>query len=331
MKKYLLPVVLLMASYCASSQDLKTISLYVNLNQFDKAKTEVDAFLANEKNAAKPEGWYYKAFIYNSLGRVATKPLTESKALYQSAFDAIKKYTDMDAKATLTTEEKNSTVFNIYYGEYDLGVKTYNDKNLEESYESFKKALEVHDYIFSKNITGPNNLKFSAHDTDVVWNLAIIANTLKKKDEAIFYYTKVADADLADEKYATAYDELVLKYKREKNATLFAKYLAAAKKHYPVDMPYWENKEIDFAVTGLEGEALLNKYEELTKALPNNYVVFYNYAIDIDKFLGTDAAKGKDVTAYRKKIEDFYFEILYKLQKALLLALYRPTVRHRLS
>ena len=306
MKKYLLPVLLLMASYCASSQDLKTISLYVNLNQFDKAKTEVDAFLANEKNAAKPEGWYYKAFIYNSLGRVATKPLTESKALYQSAFDAIKKYADIDPKATLTTEEKNSTIFNIYYGEYDLGVKTYNDKNLEESYESFKKALEVHDYIFSKNITGPNNLKFSAHDTDVVWNLAIIANTLKKKDEAIFYYTKVADADLADEKYATAYDELVLKYKREKNAALFAKYLAAAKKHYPIDMPYWENKEIDFAVTGLEGEALLNKYEELTKALPNNYVVFYNYAIDIDKFLGTDAAKGKDVTAYRNKIEELF-------------------------
>lgn len=306
MKKYLLPVALLIASYSASSQDLKSIMLYATTNQFDKAKIDVDAFLANEKNAAKPEGWYYKAYIYNSLGRVATKPIAESKSLYQSAFDAIKKYADLDPKATLTTEEKNSTVFNVYYGEFDLGIKTYSDKKFEESFELFKKALEVHDYIFSKNITGPNNLKFSAHDTDVVWNLAILANTLKKKDDAIFYFKKVADADLTDEKYATAYDELVLKYKREKNAELFAKYLAAAKKHYPVDMPYWENKEIDFAVTGLEGEALLNKYEELTKTLPNNYIVFYNYAIDIDKFLGIDAAKGKDVTAYRNKIEELF-------------------------
>ena len=306
MKKYLLAVTLFMASVYAHSQDLKSISLNVTLNKFDQAKTEVDSYLANEKNAAKPEGWYYKAYIYNSLGRVATKPLAESKSLYQSAFDAIKKYADLDPKQPLTIEEKNSTVFNIYFGEYDLGIKTYNDKNFEESYECFKKALEVHDYIFSKNITGPNNLKFSAHDTDAVWNLAIIANTLKKIDDVAIYYKKIADADLGDEKYATAYDELVLKYKREKNAELFAKYLAAAKKHYPVDIPYWENKEIDFAISDLEGEALLNKYEELTKTLPNNYVVFYNYAVDIDKFLGSDAAKGKDVTAYKNKIEELF-------------------------
>ena len=306
MKKYLLPVVFLMASYCASSQDLKSITLYVNLNQFDKAKTEVDAFLANEKNAVKPDGWYYKAYIYNSLGRVANKPLAESKSLYQSAFDALKKYAEMDVKATLTTEEKNSTAFNIYYGNYDLGIKTYNDKNFAESFESFKKALEIHDYIYGKNLIGPNNLKFSAHDTDVVWNLVILSNELKKKDDAQIYYKKIVDADLGDEKYAAAYDEIVLKYKREKNAELFAKYLAAAKKHYPIDIPYWENKEMEFALADLEGEAQLNKYEELTKALPNNYVVFYNYAIEIDRFLGTNAAKGKDVAGYRIKIEDLF-------------------------
>lgn len=306
MKKYLLPVALLMSSYCASSQDLKSITLYATTNQFEKAKTEVDGYLANEKNAAKPEGWYYKAYIYNSLGRVATKPLAESKSLYQSAFDAIKKYAGLDPKETLTTEEKNSTIFNIYFGEYDLGIKTYNDKNFEESFDCFKKALEVHDYIYSKNITGPNNLKFSAHDTDAVWNLAIIANTLKRKDDAAFYYKKIADADLGDEKYATAYDELVLKYKRENNAELFAKYLAAAKKHYPIDLPYWENKEIDFALTDLEGEAMLNKYDELTQRLPNNYIVFYNYAVEIDKYMGSDASKGKDLSIYKNKIEDLF-------------------------
>lgn len=306
MKKYLLPVALLVASYCASGQDLKSISLNITLSKYDQAKTEVDSYLANAKNAAKPDGWFYKAQIYNSLGRVATKPVTESKSLYQSAFDAIKKYAELDPKQPLTADEKNTTVFNIYFGEYDLGIKTYNDKNYEESFDCFKKALEVHDYIYSNNITGPNNLKFSAHDTDAVWNLAIIANTLKKKDDAAIYYKKIADADLSEEKYATAYDELILKYKREKNAELFAKYLAAAKKHYPIDMAYWENKEIDFALTDLEGEALLNKYEELTKSLPNNYAVFYNYAVDIDKFLGSDAAKGKDVTAYKNKIEELF-------------------------
>ena len=66
----------------------------------------------------------------------------------------------------------------------------------------------------------------------------------------------------------------------------------------------WENKEIEFAINGLENEALLNKYEELTKNLPNNYVLFYNYAIEIDKFIADSA--GKKTEEYRKKIVELY-------------------------
>lgn len=309
MKKYVLLVALLIGGLCSYSQDLDNIKKMILLNQFEKAKPDIDSYLSNEKNAAKPEGWYYKAVIYNTLGRDTKKTVAESKALYQGAFDALKKYVSIDTKAMLTTEEKNSTIYNIYYGNYDLGIKTYNDKNYEGSFENFKKAVEIHDYIFEKNIIGPNNLKFTAHDTDAVYNLAIIANTLNKKDDALVYYKRIADAGLGDEKYATAYDELVLKYKREKNAELFNKYITAAKKYYPVDLPYWETKEIEFNLGDLENEALLDKYEELTKSLPNNYVVFYNYAIEIDKFLSSDAAKAKDaaaVAAYRAKIEELF-------------------------
>jgi hypothetical protein len=200
-------------------------------------------------------------------------------------------------------------LFNLYYSYYDLGIKTYNEKKFPESFDLFKSSLDVHDYGISNKLDGPNGLKFAAHDTDLVWNLAVLANELKKKDEALMFYKKIADANLSDEKYANAYDELVKKYKSEKNAELFNKYVTAAKKYYPVDLPYWENKEIEFALDGIENEALLNKYEELTKTFPNNYIVFYNYAVEIDKFLGTDAAKNKDaatVAAYRTKIEDLF-------------------------
>ncbi len=309
MKKYLLLVSMLMGAICSNAQELKNVTFYITSNQFDKAKTELDNFMNNEKNAKNAEAWYYKAYVNNALARGEKKSILESKTMYQTAFDALKKYAEMDVKATLTTEEKNSTIFNIYYGNYDLGVKTYTDKNYEQSFESFKKALEVHDYIYLKNIIGPNNLKFALHDTDAVWNLAILATELKKNDEALLYYKKIADANLSAEKYVTAYEALILHYKKEKNAELFSKYIAAAKQHYPIDIPYWETKEIDFALTDLENEALLNKYEELTKSLPNNYIVFYNYAIDIDKYLGSDNAKGKDaatVAAYRTKIEELF-------------------------
>ncbi len=309
MKKYVLLFVLASTVVCTYGQDLKNVKLYVSLQQFDKAKTEVDGYMANEKNAAKPEGWFYKGVIYNSLGRTQTTPAAQKKVYFQTGFDALKKYRELDPKIPLSIEETNTTFYNTYYGFDDLGIKAYTEKNYEESFASFQKALEVHDYLVAGGITGPNGTKLSVLDTNMVWNLAVLGNELKRKDDALIYFKKIADADLKDEKYATAYDELVLKYKKDKNAAEFAKYLAAAKRHYPIDLPYWEMKEVEFAIDGVEGEALLNKYEELTKALPNNYVVFYNYAIDIDKYLSSDAAKGKDaafVTNYRNKIEELY-------------------------
>lgn len=310
MKKYLLLFALLMGGLLSFGQDLDNIKKLLLLKQYDKAKPEIDAFLSNPKNVNNPEALYYKAYVYNSLGMLPTKPVAESKTFYIGAFDALQKYAQADAKAPLTTEEKNSTLYNTYYGFYDLGVKTYNEKNFAESFDLFKRALEVHDYIYAKKLPGNEGMKFTAHDTDIVWNLAVLANELKNKSEALVYYKKIADAELKDEKYALAYDELILKYKKEKNAELFAKYVAAAKKYYPVDMPYWENQEIEFALKGLEDEALLNKYEELTKSMPNNYMIFYNYAIDIDKFLNSSAATGKDIEAYRKKMEDNFKKAL---------------------
>jgi hypothetical protein len=308
MKKYLLLFTLLSGSFITKSQDLKNVILYTSTNQFDKAKPEVDGYLANEKNAAKPEGWYYKAYIYNALGRVATKPVAESKMLFTGAFDAIKKYASLDAKAPLTTEEKNSTVYNIYYGVYDLGVKTYNANNTAETYELFKKSVEIHDYIYANKLTGPADLKMAALDTNTVWNLAVLANDLKKKDEALVYYKIIADANLSEDKYAGAYDELILHYKKEKDAASFAKYLTAAKKYFPIDKAYWESKEIEFAINDLEGEALINKYEELAASLPDNYYVFYNYGVELDRFITSPEAKGKDIAALKQKLEQLYIK-----------------------
>jgi tetratricopeptide (TPR) repeat protein len=314
MKKYVLAGMMVLGSLYGSSQELpKDIRFNIELKQFDKAKEGLDKYIADPKNAASAIANYYKAYVYSALARDPKKTVAESKILNEEAFAALKKYTELDPKLTLTKEENNSTLFNIYFSYYDLGVKFYNEKNYPESYNLFKSSLDVHDYGVANKLNGPGTLKFALHDTDLVWNLAVLANELKKKDDALVYYKKIADADLKDEKYVTAYEELILKYKREKNTELFAKYIDAAKRHYPIDIPYWEMKEIEFALSDLQDEALLNKYEELTKSLPNNYIVFYNYAIEIDKFISSDASKGKDaaaINAYRTRIEELYKKAL---------------------
>ncbi len=309
MKKYVLLFVLVFAVFSTYGQDIKNVKLYVSLQQWDKAKPEVDAYMANEKNAAKADGWFYKAATYIAYGVMEATPADQKKTYLQTGFDALKKYRELDPKAPLAIEETNKTIFNAYYGYDDMGIKAYTGKDYAGSFIAFQKALEVHDFIVANGITGNNGFKFSTLDTSMVWNLAVLANELKRKDEALAYFRKIADADLSDEKYATAYDELVQKAIKDKNEADFTRYIAAAKKHYPIDLPYWEMKEIEFAVGGVENEALLNKYEELTKTMPTNYIVFYNYAVEIDKFLSSDAAKGKDaaaITNYRNKIEELY-------------------------
>jgi hypothetical protein len=306
MKKYFLLIILVLGGLYANSQGLDDVKKMIILQQYDKAKPEIDKYMADPKNSAKPEGWYYKAFTYNSLARVATKQVPESKTLNQESYVSVKKYMELDPKAPLTKEENNSTIYNVYYSFYDLGVKMYNEKNYQESYDLFKSTLDVHDYIFANNLGGPNGLKFSAHDTDIVWNLVVLANELKKKEEVMGYYIRIADANLSDEKYAEAYDELIKKYKKEDNKELFEKYMASAKKYYPVDKIYWESTEIEFAIKGLENEALFKKYEELTISHPNTYMVFFNYGYELTKYVYSDEAKGKDVSAYKQKIPELF-------------------------
>jgi DNA repair ATPase RecN len=67
-------------------------------------------------------------------------------------------------------------------------------------------------------------------------------------------------------------------------------------------------KEIEFAINDLEGEALINKYEELAASLPDNYYVFYNYGVELDRFITSPEAKGKDIAALKQKLEQLYIK-----------------------
>jgi len=306
MKKPLFLIVLLIGTLCSYAQEIEDINKLILLKKYDKAKPEIDKFLANPANAGKAEAWFYKCVAYNNLSRVAGKSIAESKSLNLEAYSAIKKYMELDPKATFTSNDSNSIIYNIYYTMYDMGVKMYNDKSYEESYDLFKNTLDIHDYIYNRKLYGPGTLRFSAHDTDIVWNLAVLANELKKKEDLFEYYRKIADADLGNDKYIDAYDELVKKYKKEDNNELFNKYLERAKKHYPADQAYWDALGIEFAVKGLENEELFKKYDELLVTYPNNYLLNYNYGRELDKYVYSGDSKGKDLSAFKKKIPELY-------------------------
>jgi tetratricopeptide (TPR) repeat protein len=302
MKNFLL-LAMIAATVTAGAQSIDDIRTYSLLGQQAKAKEAVDKYLAIEKNAKKPEGWFYKGYIYNQESKEPTKSLAESIALKAEAFEALKKYRSLDPKASLLAEQNNSPLFDIYIGySTEIGVKAYEQKDPATAFEGFKRALEVHDYIYDNNLTGAGGFKFSAIDTTLTLYAGIAANEAKKADEGAVYYKKLADANIADPQYVDVYQTLADYYKNKKDKTAFLDILDKAKKLYPKNEEYWTALEIEDAVEGVQRPAVFERYEALLAKYPKNYIVAYNYSVELYQYIYSDEMKNTNTSEYKKKL-----------------------------
>lgn len=305
MKKFSFFAAIILFVNIAFGQSIDDIKKYVILGQAKPAKEAVDKYLAVEKNAKKPDGWYYKGYAYDLTSKDSALSITQSSALKTESFDALKKYFELDPKAPLSSAENNSILFDLYVGfSSELGVKSYTQKNYEAAFENFKKALEVHDYIYSKNLVGANNYKFSEFDTTLILYAGIAANDAKKKDDAAIFYKKLTDANIADTQYIDAYQYLVDYYKTKKDSANFAATLEKAKKFYPKNIDYWTALEIEQATDGVEKPQIFDKYDALMARHPDNYVLPYNYSVELYRYIYSEEMKNANTAAYKEKLPE---------------------------
>ena len=304
MKKLFMMIALAFGANTLLAQDIDEIKKYAYLGQFAKAKELVDKYLAVEKNAKKSEGWFYKGYVYNMASKDSAKTLVESDVLKTEALAALKKYKELDNKAELLAEQNNAPFFDIYSGyASDLGIKAYNKKDLASAFDYFKKALVVHDYIFSNNIIGANGYKFAAMDTILTLYTAIAGVEAKQQDEAMTYYRKLADANIApDKSYLDVYQQLTEYYKTKKDHASFADVLAKGRKLYPANEEYWVAIEIEEAVDGVAKPEVFGKYEALMAKNTANYTIPYNYAVELYHFINSNENKNTNTDQYKAKM-----------------------------
>lgn len=100
MKKSVLMLALAMMGYGAFSQDMDAIGKMYNDKKYTEAKTAIDNFLANSKNADNADAWYFKGRIYNSLAADAATPKAQAYDFRKKAFEAFQNYQKYDAKET---------------------------------------------------------------------------------------------------------------------------------------------------------------------------------------------------------------------------------------
>ncbi len=303
MKKIAFLVLMAFAGNAVHAQNLEQINDLMGKQKFREARVAIDKYLADPKKANDAEAWYYKGRIYNSLSRDSSMPQADLLALRAEAFNAFKKNQQIDTKDIYLALEAHVSYLDLYYGLYDLGAKEFNIKKYDGALESFKKAIEVKDYILSKKYSYEQTALYPL-DTALVLNAAASAINAKKEDEAASFYKKITDANVSGKDYKDVYEFMADYYSRKEDEASMNALLEKAKRFYP-QSELWTEIELRAANKKGDKQALMAKYEELLAKNPTNFTLSYNYAIELyNSLYNKDAKPVADIAAVRAKLTD---------------------------
>lgn len=283
MKKIIFTALLLFILSGSFAQDLKTVNKYYDAKQLDKAKTEIDAYVA--KNPSDPQGLYLKSKVYGDIASSDQyKTLTPDPRA--EAFDAFKKAIDLDKENKLLlnlTKDQYKPIFNIYTGYYDAGASYFNTaigsnkkEDFDNSLQMFRKANVVGNYIYSKKWA------LSEVDTSLVLLMAKSAANAGKKDDALQLFKQLADANIVGTKddkvsYELPYQWLTYHFKDAKDDANFMKYSTLGKKYFPKD-DYYDAVTLDYYRDKKDYDVMFKKYDEIVAAYPDSLKYHFNYA-----------------------------------------------------
>ncbi len=302
MKKYCFFMMLLFAGVVSYAQSLEDINKLMVLSQNKKAREAVDKFLSDPKNAAKPIGWFYKGRIYNSLSKDSGTITTDAIKLKTEAFEAFKKYQTLDPKDQNFKDENYASYFDLYNGYFDIGAKEFNSKNYTTSFEGFKNALVVEDFVKGKGYEY-NGFKFPVLDTSLILNTAIAAGQAKQETASISYYEKLTDANLTSDQYLNIYQYLLEYYIKQKDDAKVTAMLEKGRKLYPKEK-YWNEVEVEMVAKTGDKKALIAKYEELIKREPTEFTWPYNLSVEMYNELYTGDNRPADAEAMKTKLTE---------------------------
>ncbi|HWR31884.1 MAG TPA: hypothetical protein VN451_00045 [Chitinophagaceae bacterium] len=267
MKKLLLITILFSLGLIAGAQNYETIRNEALLQQFQKAKEDLDKAWSNSKFTSKPEAYILKAFVYASMAMdPKLKGSDQFFTLLKDADAAYRKYKEMEPSLTMVTDQiyQNGPI-NLYSAYYTAGYDDYVAKKWESGYNNLKKALEYSDLLIDKK------LLTASIDTNVLILAGITAENSGQKDEAAKLYSILADKKITGDGFESVYRFLVSHYFGKKDIALFEKYKAIGAELYPKS-EYFTFDKIDFAVGLVDNfNAKLKAVEEVLASDPNDF------------------------------------------------------------
>jgi len=277
-------------------------------NKLSEAKAEIDKVLTGDKNVKNAEAWYYKAKIYVAMaGNDQLK--SQVPDAYDQAFDALKKYMDLDDKKVylLLMQDQYKPINDIYQGYFQKGAANYNTGKYAEALSDFKGALSA------INFMGQKGWIKQILDTTSTLYAGISAEKANNRDEAAFYYKQLADSGISKingSDMTEIYKWLVDYYSKKGDDANTSKYLSQGKAKYPKDL-FWFETELDMVRKKGNKDSLFAKYDEITKALPDSSTYFFNYGLELYQY-ASDTSAGK-----RPNADELVKKAQEKLSKSL--------------
>lgn len=299
MKKFLLFATLFTTATMLKAQSLENINFLLIQKKINEAKVGLDKFMLDPKQAAKPDVLFLKGNIYNEL---SMDPKALPADAYNNkiiAFEAFKKYTEVDKKGKLMIEQDNFPLTQIYAGFTELGGVDFNSKNFSGAINNYVKAQEVEDFILQTGLVC-KQLKLNKLDTNLILNTAAAAINNNDSTMAVKYYSKLVDAGVNEKDQENIYDLVVRYYMGKKDMANFSSIIAKAQKIYPSN-PYWTELELEYLAKN-DRPAMFAKYEQNYVKDPTNKINTANYGIELYNKYYDSKANNKDSAASVKLI-----------------------------
>jgi hypothetical protein len=281
MKSLILAVLLAGTGFGVFAQKVDKAKDLLKANKLNEAKTEIDAFLAIEKNKNNSEAWYTKAKVYTAISKDSTLKGSAPNSR-EVAFDALKQYVELEStvkekekrQLSLTMDNRQPFV-DLYAGYSKDGASFYNANNYNDALANFKQTLTIFDYMAQQGWT--NNVVL---DTTTTLYAGISAEKANKMDDAALYYGKIAEKKATGEGFIEIYKWLADHYKQKGDVANSQKFVDLGKELYPTD-PFWSGFELDMLREKGTKDQLFAKYEEIIAKYPDNHLFPFNYAVEL--------------------------------------------------
>jgi hypothetical protein len=296
MRKLIFSAVMVASGFTMYAQNLEDVQEKISKGKYGEAQEKIDKLLADAKGQKNANAWYTKGIVYYNLSLDSTRT---DKDYRGEAYSAFKKYYEMDAKNVMGTLEQNARLFQLYDGYYNAGIRAFNDKKFDVSFNNFRYALDVEDFINSKKFTY-NNVALPALDTSLILNVAAAASKANLQDSSMAYYRRLADTKIGGDAYIEVYQLLIDYYGKKNDLANRDKYLALGKELYPTN-DYWY--EVELGPLREDRPKLLAKYEELVGKNPSSYYLTYNYAVELFNYLYASDKKPADAVSFEPKVK----------------------------